>query len=141
MARSNIAALRRSSVIQAAIWGPRFIRAEDLTQPNVLELPDWRARLAENRLGRCAPAAPVLLHHARRDQIVSFQQSVNLRDDWKRLGADVRLYVTRGGVEHISGAVAGTPVALDWIARRLGRTVSAPEPMAEVVETSAREAA
>ena len=42
-----------------------------------------------------------------------------LREDWERLGADVRLYVTRGGVDHISGAVAGTPVALDWLARRL----------------------
>src|SRR5205823_1568098 len=91
----------------------------DLTQPNVLELPEWRRRLRENRLGQIAPVAPVLLHHARRDQIVSFVQSTNLRDDWQRLGVDVRLYVTRGGVDHISGAIAGTPIAIDWIARRL----------------------
>ncbi len=141
MARANIAALRQSSIIQAAIMGPRFVRAADLTDPNVLELPEWRARLAENRLGLSAPLAPVLLHHARRDQIVSFQQSVNLRDDWTRQGGDVRLYVTRGGVEHISGAVAGTPVALDWIARRLNRLVRAPEPMTEVVEAADRKAA
>ncbi len=119
MARKGIAALRESSVLQAALFGPRFIRAADLTQPNVLELPDWRRRLRENRLGQIAPATPVLLHHARRDQIVSFQQSTNLRDDWRHLGADVRLYVTRGGVDHISGAVAGTPIAVDWISRRL----------------------
>jgi Secretory lipase len=131
-ARDGIGALRESSILQAMLWGPRFIRASDLTNPNVLELPDWRARLEENRLGRMLPQAPILLHHARRDQIVSFAQSVTLRDDWLQVGADVRLYVTRGGVDHISGAVAGTPIALDWIARRLGRwaRVSAETPWA-----------
>ena len=120
-AREGIDALRRSTVIQAALSGPRHIRASDLTEPNVLELPEWRARLAENRLGGIAPAAPVLLHHARNDQIVSFEQSSQLLTDWQALGVDVRLYVTRGGVDHISGAIAGTPVALDWLAKRLDR--------------------
>lgn len=95
------------------------MHASDLTQPNVLEMPDWRARLRENRLGETAPEAPVLLHHARLDQIVSFDQSRQLLEDWQSLGVDVRLYITRGGVDHISGAVAGTPVALEWLARRL----------------------
>jgi len=139
LARANIEALRQSNVFQAAMWGPRFVRAADLTQPNVLELPEWRQRLAENRLGLIAPEAPVLLHHARRDQIVSFEQSVNLENDWKKLGVDVRLYVTRGGFEHMSGAVAGTPVALDWIARRLGRTREQP-PVQTVVEPAAEAA-
>jgi pimeloyl-ACP methyl ester carboxylesterase len=133
MAAEGIEALRESSVLQAVVRGPRFIRASDLTQPNVLEMPEWRLRLRENRLGRIAPEAPVLLHHARRDQIVSFHQSENLHDDWKRLGADVRLYVTRGGLDHISGAVAGTPVALDWLARRLGRRRDHGQPPLETV--------
>ena len=133
LARGRIEMMRRSSVLQAALFGPRYIHATDLTQPNVLEMPDWRARLRENRLGTIAPAAPVLLHHARRDQIVSFEQSVQLREDWERLGADVRLYVTRGGVDHISGALAGTPVALEWLARRLGRAQAQP-PVASVVQ-------
>jgi pimeloyl-ACP methyl ester carboxylesterase len=128
LARDGIASLRQSSVFQAAMWGPRFVRADELTQPNVLELPEWRARMRENRLGDMVPATPVLLHHARRDQIVSFKQSVGLREDWERLGVDVRLYVTRGGVDHISGAMAGTPVALDWIERRLARLVRMPAP-------------
>ncbi len=119
MARKRIDALRNSTILQAMISGPRFVNASDLTQPNVLELPEWRQRLRENRLGLIAPETPVLLHHARRDQIVSFSQSEGLRDDWRGLGADVRLYITRGGVDHISGAVAGTPIALDWLARRL----------------------
>jgi hypothetical protein len=141
MARKGIGALRESSILQAMLWGPRHTRAADLTEPNVLEMPSWRRRLRENRLGTMAPSAPVLLHHARRDQIVAFSQSVGLRDNWLGLGADVRLYVTRGGVDHISGAVAGTPVALDWLARRLGRGARRQPALASVVETSACEAA
>jgi pimeloyl-ACP methyl ester carboxylesterase len=141
MARARIGALRESTIVQAMLFGPRYIHASDLTEPNVLEMPDWRARLRENRLGMIAPETPVLLHHARRDQIVSFQQSVGLRDDWEKLGADVRLYVTRGGVDHISGAVAGTPVALDWLARRLGRGARTQPPVETVVEEPARKAA
>ncbi len=136
--RSGIEALRRSTIVHAMLSGPRFAKASDLTEPNVLELPEWRRRLRENRLGLMAPAAPVLLHHARRDQIVSFAQSVGLREDWRALGADVRLYVTRGGIDHVSGALAGAPVALDWLGRRLERGV----PVAAVpVEPSAAEAA
>jgi pimeloyl-ACP methyl ester carboxylesterase len=120
-AREGIEALRRSTVLQAAIRGPHFMHASELTQPNVLDMPAWRARLRENRLGSMVPAAPVLLHHARQDQIVSFGQSQQLLEDWQALGADVRLYITRGGVDHISGAVAGTPVALEWLSRRIER--------------------
>lgn len=140
MARAKIGALRQSSVLQAALMGPRFMHASELTQPNVLEMPEWRTRLRENRLGTIAPEVPVLLHHARRDQIVSFTQSVKLHQDWERLGADVRLYVTRGGVDHISGALAGTPVALDWLARRLGRAPVQP-PVESVVEDATGQAA
>ncbi len=135
-ARKGIAALRESTLPQAMLSGPRFVRASDLTQPNVLELPQWRRRLRENRLGGIAPDAPVLLHHARRDQIVSFDQSVNLHKRWERLGADVRLYVTRGGVDHISGGVAGMPVALGWIAGKLAKHVALPDP-SPPVETPA----
>jgi Secretory lipase len=75
------------------------------------------------------------LHHARRDRIVSFVHSLDLRDDWQGLGADVRLYVTRGGVDHISGAVAGMPVAIDWVARRFAgaRTRRPQPPTGEIV--------
>jgi hypothetical protein len=141
MARARIGALRESTVLQAALFGPRFIHASELTEPNVMDMPEWRVRMRENRLGGLVPEAPVLLHHARRDQIVSFRQSVNLRDDWERLGADVRLYVTRGGVDHLSGAIAGTPVGLEWLSRRLGRGPQSQPPVVTVVEDAAQAAA
>ena len=139
--RKRIGMLRESTIVQAMLMGPRFIHADELTNPNVLELPAWRTRLRENRLGTIAPVAPVLLHHARRDQIVSFQQSLDLKADWDALGVDVRLYVTRGGMDHISGAVAGTPVALDWMARRLGRGAVRQPPVEAIVEQPAAKAA
>jgi Secretory lipase len=123
-AKEGIERLRQSTVLQAAMAGPRFAKASELTTPNILELPEWRRRLVENRLGTIAPEAPVLLHHAPRDQIISFEQSTQLLSDWQALGADVRLYETRVGVDHVSGAVAGTPVAIDWLSRRLRRPLS-----------------
>jgi fermentation-respiration switch protein FrsA (DUF1100 family) len=140
-ARARIGMLRESTIVQAMLMGPRFIHADELTNPNVLELPDWRTRLRENRLGTIAPSAPVLLHHARRDQIVSFQHSLDLKADWDALGVDVRLYVTRGGMDHISGAVAGTPVALDWMARRLGRGAMRQPSVQEIVDQPTAKAA
>jgi hypothetical protein len=133
--RSSIDFLRQSNVLQAAVRGPHYTHSNEWTNPNVLELPEWRVRLRENRLGLIAPEAPVLLHHARRDQIVSFVHSLDLRDDWQALGADVRLYVTRGGVDHISGAMAGMPVAIDWVARRFAgaRTRRPQPPTGEIV--------
>ncbi len=114
----TIKALRETNILQAAVRGPRFAQVAKLTEPNVLELPEWRARLRENRLGATAPQAPVLLHHARNDQIVAFEHSEQLLEDWLALGVDVSLHVTRGGFDHVSGAVAGAPVALEWLRRR-----------------------
>jgi fermentation-respiration switch protein FrsA (DUF1100 family) len=130
-ARAAVDWLRQSNVLAAAGHGPWIMRAIDISASRVLELPEWRARLRENRLGGIAPRAPVLLHHARRDQIVSFEQSRQLLADWSSIGADARLYTTRGGLDHVSGAVAGTPVALDWLERRLAGAHDAdpaPEP-------------
>ena len=118
--RDTVAALRRSNILQAAIRGPRFARVDRLTNPNVLELPNWRARLRENRLGTMAPSVPVLLHHARHDQIVAFEHSEQLLEDWRALGVEASLHITRGGFDHLSGAVVGGPVALDWLAKQFG---------------------
>ena len=125
-AADAITALRRTNILQAAVRGPRFARVSELTSPNVLELPSWRKRLRDNRLGTLTPTAPVLLHHARHDQIVAFEHSEQLLEDWRGRGADVSLHITRGGFDHISGAVAGAPVALDWLEKRLANAAGTP---------------
>jgi hypothetical protein len=68
---------------------------------------------------------------------------LNLRTAWLARGADVRLHVTRGSVDHITGAVAGVPVALGWLARRLGATGTPAPDLGDVLVTEgeAREAA
>ncbi len=123
-AAETIDALRRTNILQAAVRGPRFAHVAQLTSPNVLELPHWRTRLRENRLGRLAPAAPVVLHHARHDQLVAFEHSEQLLEDWRALGVDVDLRITRGGFDHLSGGVASGPAALDWLAKRIARQAS-----------------
>ena len=85
----------------------------------MLELPEWRARLRENRLGELAPPMPVFLNHAPTDTVVRFHHSVRLRDDWRALGADVRLHATRGALDHATAGLAGTAVGLHWLAKRL----------------------
>jgi hypothetical protein len=70
----------------------------------------------------------VLLHHARHDQIVAFEHSEQLLEDWRGLGADVSLHITRGGFDHISGAVAGAPIALDWLQKRLASSAGDARP-------------
>ena len=123
--RAAVATLRESTIFGAALRGPHFATADEISTPNVLELPDWKARARENRLGTMAPAAPALIYHARRDQIVAYSQSLDLRDNWAALGADVRLHTTGGGAEHILGGGAGLPVALGWLGRRFAKSQAA----------------
>jgi fermentation-respiration switch protein FrsA (DUF1100 family) len=127
-ARGKIGALRDSTVIDALRRGPHFASASSWTDVDLFSLPEWRARLDENRLGLVVPQAPVLLCHARRDQIVSYEQSVYLYETWGALGADVRFHTTKGAVEHVTGAVAAMPVAIDWLDKRLTRASSAAGP-------------
>ncbi|HTW12938.1 MAG TPA: lipase family protein [Solirubrobacteraceae bacterium] len=140
-ALAQITMLRESNIFQAAVHGPRFARADRLTEPNVMELPEWRARLAENRLGASAPAAPVLLHHARHDQIVSYAHSRQLQQEWQALGAQVTLRITRGGLDHLTGAVVGTPIALEWLTQQLRKhAASAPADNVVPLKPAARRA-
>ena len=55
-ARETIAALRHTNILQAAVRGPRFARAGELTDPNVLELPELaRAPAGEPARQRSRP--------------------------------------------------------------------------------------
>jgi acetyl esterase/lipase len=75
--------------------------------------------MRENRLGELAPLAPVLIHHARHDQIVPFAHAQQLHREWQQRGVDTRMYVTPGARDHLTAGLVGTRVGLRWLASRL----------------------
>jgi len=83
----------------------------DLTTVDVLARPDWQARIAEQRLGDDAPAAPVLLYHGTTDQIIPFSQGTRLRDAWCAGGA--RIEWQEHQTDHIFGVFIDAAPWLD----------------------------
>ncbi len=96
-------------------------RSAEFVKPNLVEVPAWRARLAENSLGGLAPAAPILLGNAAQDEIVPVQQARDLYQQWRALGANVRYVETPVG-EHAIGLVAFSGSALAFLADRFSRS-------------------
>jgi hypothetical protein len=90
----------------------------DVTTSNPLRTQTWRARLAENALGRAAPVAPVYMFHSSTDEVLPFAATVRLRQQWCAIGANVEWHPYRG-LKHFQGAIAGAPDALRWIDDRL----------------------
>jgi pimeloyl-ACP methyl ester carboxylesterase len=83
----------------------------DLTTVDLLARPDWQARIAEQRLGDDAPAAPVLLYHGTTDQIIPFSQGTRLRDAWCAGGA--RIEWQEHQTDHIFGVLVDPAPWLD----------------------------
>ncbi|MCG5220110.1 lipase family protein [Streptosporangium sp. KLBMP 9127] len=90
---------------------------DELTTSDVLNLPDWQARLAENRLGATRPQMPVYLYHAKGDEIIPMAIGNTLRREWCDKGARV-LWTGLPAPNHVLGAVEGAPVAIQWLANR-----------------------
>ncbi|WP_283133845.1 lipase family protein [Rhizohabitans arisaemae] len=93
-------------------------RLADLTTADVLDLPDWRARLAENRLGGTAPRVPMFLYHANSDEIIPFAVGSGLRRQYCAGGTKVFWTPLPVG-NHTFGAVQGAPLAVEWLAHRV----------------------
>ncbi|GAA3366108.1 lipase family protein [Saccharopolyspora gregorii] len=74
--------------------------------------------VAEQRIGRTAPDFPVLVSQSRLDDVIPFEQSKTLADDWCGAGADVQ-FAPNLGPTHIGGAVASFPRAFQWIDDRV----------------------
>jgi hypothetical protein len=89
---------------------------DEYVTTNPLHTAPWQARLAEVRLGKRRPSAPIMQYHASFDEIVPFDQAAELRRTWCNLGADV----TWGELpaEHALGIVLGPPFAVAWLAER-----------------------
>ncbi|WP_158884942.1 lipase family protein [Amycolatopsis anabasis] len=109
--------LRDSCIYQAGLIGaPQWLRRSKVLNQDVLTMPRWQQRMAENRTGDTAPAAPVLLAHARHDEVIPYSQTVDLYHRWCARGADVRFRTLP--LEHGVGALTAAPLFVDWLAKR-----------------------
>ncbi|MPZ85046.1 MAG: prolyl oligopeptidase family serine peptidase [Actinophytocola sp.] len=96
----------------------------DYTTEDVLNRPEWTARVEEQNLGGATPRAPVLLYHSNGDEILPVQVSVDLRADWCAGGGDVTFWRTDTGA-HFTTAALMSPAVTGWVADRLaGRAPS-----------------
>jgi hypothetical protein len=89
----------------------------DYVHTDPLATPQWKARLAENKLGATKPAAPVFQYHALFDEMVELQQASDLRRTWCNRGANVT-WSTLPLAEHALGLVEGQPLGIAWLSAR-----------------------
>lgn len=80
-------------------------------------LPAWQQVLADNRLGRVAPPAPVLLYHATFDELIPVAVARRLAADYCARDATVR-YVESPVGDHVSYAGTAAPAVVSWLADR-----------------------
>ncbi|GIH70895.1 lipase family protein [Sphaerimonospora thailandensis] len=93
-------------------------RLAELTTTDVMHLPEWQARLQENRLGASMPRVPMFLYHAKGDEIIPYGVGRTLRDEYCAGGAKV-LWAGLPAGSHVLGAVEGAPLAVGWLASRV----------------------
>ncbi|WP_030450572.1 lipase family protein [Herbidospora cretacea] len=90
----------------------------DLTTQDVMNRPDWSARLQENRLGATRPSVPVFVWHGAGDEIIPIGVGRTLRSEWCAKGATVT-WTSVPAPSHVLGAVEGGPLAIAWLAGRV----------------------
>lgn len=93
-------------------------KISDVTTSNPMETEPWRKRLAENALGKSAPAAPVYMFHSSGDEVLPYAATVKLRQQWCGEGANLEWHPYRG-LKHFQAAIVGAPDAFRWIDDRL----------------------
>ncbi|MEV0229224.1 lipase family protein [Nonomuraea sp. NPDC050786] len=90
----------------------------DLSPVDLLDQPKWLVRLGQNRLGAVAPRVPMFLYHAQGDEIIPLAVGSTLRSEYCRAGVTVR-WTALPAPDHVSGAVEGGPLAIEWLALRI----------------------
>ncbi|WP_459798854.1 lipase family protein [Herbidospora sp. RD11066] len=90
----------------------------ELTTQDVMNRPDWTARLQENRLGGTKPSVPVFVWHGTGDEIIPIGVSRTLRSEWCAKGGTVT-WTSVPAPSHVLGAVEGGPLAIAWLAGRM----------------------
>lgn len=93
-----------------------FKKISDYTTSNPLDNPQWKARLAQNKLGANPPRVPVFQYHASTDEIVNTPQADALHKTY--CAAGVREQWNTYVSDHLSGIFAGNGDAHQWIVKR-----------------------
>lgn len=81
--------------------------------------PVWRVLLDREKNGRRTPGAPLYLYHVVGDLLVPTVLGRDLFADYAARGVQVTWADVRAE-EHLAGAFAGAPDAVEWLAGRLG---------------------
>ena len=116
--REAVEGIRDTCVLDGTIFQYGFRESRSYTTADVPALPDWSKRLTENGVGAIAPDAPMFLYHARRDELIPYELSEQLRERWCKQGVNVRLQETQGADHSVTGTSLGNPVAIEWLAER-----------------------
>ncbi|HEX6356897.1 lipase family protein [Actinophytocola sp.] len=96
----------------------------DYLTEDLLNRPEWSAKVDAQKLGGATPRTPVLLYHSNGDEILPVQVSVNLRAAWCAGGGNVTFWRTNTG-GHFATAALMSPSVTGWVADRLaGRSVT-----------------
>ncbi|GAM48867.1 hypothetical protein NSK11_contig00094-0021 [Nocardia seriolae] len=86
---------------------------------SLLDIPSIATVLASLRAGAYGtPSAPLYIYHAMNDEVSPIADTDALIGDYCARGVNVT-YRKLPGVEHLTGNVAGSPAALDWLGDRL----------------------
>ncbi len=109
----------------------------DAPLADVLALPEVLHVFDDLRLGRHAPACPLLVVQSRWDQIIDVDDVDSQVQRYADGGADV-LYLRDGASEHISLMLLGFPVMLGWLQDRFAGHVAALSDGPTPVESRAR---
>ena len=96
----------------------------DYLTEDLLNRPDWAAKVDAQKMGGTAPRAPVLLYQSNGDEILPVQMSVDLDAAWCAGGANVTYWRTDTGSHFVTAAVM-SPAVTGWVADRLNGNVPA----------------
>jgi hypothetical protein len=115
--RATVPRVAKACTVELATIAPLRRLRDFVTVPDPLADPRWQARLADNRAGTRAPAAPVYLYHGTADELIPIAVGRQLRAQWCGLGVSVR-WQEIPLAEHILGVAVGGPAALTWLGDR-----------------------
>lgn len=121
--------LERACTIEA-VGQFAFTDTSELTEDgrpltDYLDEEPFAGLVAEQRIGRGSPSFPVLVSQSKLDDVIAYEQSEQLAQQWCASGADVQ-FAPNLGPTHLGGAVAGFPRAFQWLDERLAGEPSTP---------------